>query len=870
MSDGAPNKTSIQINDGSESVPPNERDRVIKTNSIGKTVEHEDPQEESPPYGRCYSDVSGYLSPESFSRFGSVSGTNENLYWSGKSDNDVDEATDGGGTSPGVTPAGGTPADVTPAGGTPADVTSADGSSADASSADASFANGASSDASSADARRGAHPSGNDAENLPSQQGGENLKTHSLGLGLRNSNKKSLPKKEMKNVMGYNYFTLRQQLMKADDSKILKNIPLSIFVGTWNCEYFDFSKECHNEKKMFTSNYLSENCNEDMYSLRESDRYSVRSMTPFLSVKALGNCKNVGGSSTVQSSPNGDSRSANCSYEGIFDGQLRTPQEGAEESVSSPPPIGVIPCDDIEAGKVSPSSLKGVDKIRPTGGDDSSSEMDNWEKGKTFCKGAKKPSEGNNKLRASLRDGGIPNERIKFKSQLTHGIANRITWVKRLSRHNIRKEDSPSNESNPYCISPNRKKAVNKTPTMGVPKRVPGGDPAKAQTDKPRRTQIDRPRRAQIEKLRRVDLNEREKSNYHFSELRENYSNRRPSKLREKQIFSTWIKPHYDIYIICLQESISDNIIECLSRHLKEINQETYKFLPLDDCKLSGYGDGAFLQMKSTTIAAWVRASKLYPNGPVKLCASKSIAFNKINNSKGCVSILFNIFKQFILFIGCHMPAKDQEIRQKSREFILTKLSEFFSNRITSNFKEVFHHVIWMGDFNFRVQGIHLDEAVHCLQTNNLKELLKYDEGNSAYSYDLSISFQELPICFLPTYKKNGNRPVINRDDANWVQKEYKLVHNIKWYKGGRQESRIPSWTDRIFKWSCEKTRSCLIFVPNSYLSPLPEEQSILMASDHSPVSCCFQMYMMKNEREIPLTKVTLAKSIEGSPAEYS
>ncbi|KOB89553.1 hypothetical protein PFDG_05102, partial [Plasmodium falciparum Dd2] len=68
-----------------------------------------------------------------------------------------------------------------------------------------------------------------------------------------------------------------------------------------------------------------------------------------------------------------------------------------------------------------------------------------------------------------------------------------------------------------------------------------------------------------------------------------------------------------------------------------------------------------------------------------------------------------------------------------------------------------------------------------------------HDEGHSAYSYDLSISFQELPINFLPTYKKNGNRPIINRSDTEWVQKEYKLIHNIKWYKGGKQETRIPS-----------------------------------------------------------------------------
>ncbi|EAA15482.1 hypothetical protein [Plasmodium yoelii yoelii] len=30
------------------------------------------------------------------------------------------------------------------------------------------------------------------------------------------------------------------------------------------------------------------------------------------------------------------------------------------------------------------------------------------------------------------------------------------------------------------------------------------------------------------------------------------------------------------------------------------------------------------------------------------------------------------------------------------------------------------------------------------------------------------------------------------------------------------------------------------------------------MCSDHSPVSCCFQMYKMSNEEDIPSTKVII------------
>ncbi|CXI45461.1 endonuclease/exonuclease/phosphatase family protein, putative [Plasmodium berghei] len=513
---------------------------------------------------------------------------------------------------------------------------------------------------------------------------------------IRN-NEKNIKKNDRKIVIGYNYFTNRQQMINSENINIIKNVPISIYVGTWNCEYSDFTKGYEYEKKRYTTNYLSENTKDVLYSMKLDDRHTIRSITPLIYIDP-----------TIKGNKNNDNE-----------------------------------------------------------------------------------------------------------------------YYDELANFNLGNKDEKNGEKNgDYCIHTPNKQIYPK-------KNIPNTSIENSTKRKTTETSIHNCNQ----------ISGKKKNNL------QNY------KSQETEIFSHWISPYYDIYVICLQESISDSIIECLSMYLKEINQETYEYLPLADYKLSGYGDGAFLQMKSTTIAAWVRKSKLHPKGPVKLCASKTIAFNKLNNSKGCVSILLNIFSQFVLFIGCHMPAKDQELRQKSREFILTKLSEYFSNKATSNFKDVFHHVIWMGDFNFRVHGIQIEKVVHHLKTNNLKELLKYDEGNSPYSYDLSISFQEQEINFLPTYKKNGNRPIIDKNDKNWVEKEYKLIHNIKWYKGGKQEPRIPSWTDRVFKWSCDKTQNCLTFVPNTYISPIPKEKCILMCSDHSPVSCCFQMYKMTNEEDIPSTK---------------
>ncbi|CRG96167.1 endonuclease/exonuclease/phosphatase family protein, putative [Plasmodium gallinaceum] len=609
-----------------------------------------------------------------------------------------------------------------------------------------------------------------------------NFKKQTASISILSSNNKNLAKFEKKNVIGYNYFTNRRKDLDTDDSNIIKNLPLSIYVGTWNCEYFDFSKDYHYDKKRYTTNYLKKNTKENMYSTQMNDRYSVRAVTPLICF---------------------DSTKKLDSF--YFNKKERRNRSN-----------------DCKDSKYSQNITK-----------------ENKENKKISYN-------GNFDLKNSYN-----RKNLEYNSEFHHNMD--ITII------NKNGKTDNNNSNNKYGKMNFNKKGdieINKKKKSYDTLRVPGDDHVR-ELSLNENFFRNKDEIIDLKNLKNLKIENNEhklEKSYDFLQIKKNYCP--TSKSKEGFLFSHWIQPYYDIYVICLQESISDNIVEYLSMYLKEVNQETYVFLPLADYKLSGYGDGAFLQMKSTTIAAWVRKTKLYPNGPVKLCASKSISFNKLNNSKGCVSILLNIFNQFILFIGCHMPAKDQELRQKSREFILTKLSEYFSNKATSNFKDVFHHVIWMGDFNFRVHGIHLEKVIHYLKTNNLKELLKHDEGHSAYSCDLSISFQELPINFLPTYKKKGGRPIINKNDNKWVEKEYKLIHNIKWYKGGKQEPRIPSWTDRIFKWSCEKTKNCLAFIPNSYISPIPEEKSILTASDHNPVSCCFQMYKMKNEEDIPLTKV--------------
>jgi hypothetical protein len=51
---------------------------------------------------------------------------------------------------------------------------------------------------------------------------------------------------------------------------------------------------------------------------------------------------------------------------------------------------------------------------------------------------------------------------------------------------------------------------------------------------------------------------------------------------------------------------------------------------------------------------------------------------------------------------------------------------------------------------------------------------------------------------FFPTYKKVAGRGATNYRDPDWPSSVYITQYKEPFYKGGKVQERIPSWTDRI------------------------------------------------------------------------
>ncbi|EKX74283.1 endonuclease/exonuclease/phosphatase family member protein [Theileria equi strain WA] len=335
----------------------------------------------------------------------------------------------------------------------------------------------------------------------------------------------------------------------------------------------------------------------------------------------------------------------------------------------------------------------------------------------------------------------------------------------------------------------------------------------------------------------------------HVVDFRHSHSQKLPiahdtTKIKEYQHepLREWIEPGYDIYVISLQETLSSKLFNIISSFLSCGPDCAYTRIELEKYKLSGYGDGAFLHTKSTCLAVWVR-TELLGNGSVSVGKSKAIALSMLNHSKGAITLQLKIFGQILCIIGAHLPAKFGE-RQRAASSILKKIAEAYGGHSNVIFQDVFHHILWAGDFNFRVRNITADEAIFLLNHNQREVLFYNDElysGNASVFSD--FDFEEGIVSFDPTYKKRDDRDVINRSSSDWADREYHTQFGLKWYKGGNVRERVPSWTDRVLKWSLPSLKTCLEIDDGSYRAVLPQTKNMLLTSDHSPVSCGLKIW---------------------------
>ncbi|KAL6076224.1 putative Inositol/phosphatidylinositol phosphatase [Balamuthia mandrillaris] len=264
------------------------------------------------------------------------------------------------------------------------------------------------------------------------------------------------------------------------------------------------------------------------------------------------------------------------------------------------------------------------------------------------------------------------------------------------------------------------------------------------------------------------------------------------------QSLSAWIKPDaYDLYVIAAQEC------EYNLNHSAHSNCEADWFHTLQQHLGEDYVTVASQSLMAMRLTVLVRRVHYYKISCIKTGTEATGIGNVIGN-KGAVGIAFQFNESKLCFVGSHLAARDERVLTRNANYTaIIKGLHLARNAfdITNGFNAIF----WIGDLNYRLQGLKREEVLALIEAKDYKTLMKYDQLAKERGQGRCFAgFYEPPINFPPTYRYNrGNRTY------------------------SEEKMRMPSYCDRIlykkqpyFEVECHEYNCC----------------DSIMSSDHSPL----------------------------------
>jgi hypothetical protein len=336
--------------------------------------------------------------------------------------------------------------------------------------------------------------------------------------------------------------------------------------------------------------------------------------------------------------------------------------------------------------------------------------------------------------------------------------------------------------------------------------------------------------------------------------------------------------PHgYDVYVLGVQEGVSENVYHAIDAYLNRnhngaryyrmelknsdfiVKNKNYQADAVFDA-VRGRGDGAFVGTKFTGIAVF-RAKSIVPK--VQLLRAGVYKFNLTSGSKGGVAVALLMNQTTIVFVNCHLDARNDTYRREQIRNLNTNLGRVMGHP-NFDLTQQYHHVVWMGDMNYRIVLLDPPTVIHMLEEGRNLELhdkfdgLVNDRRNGGV-FDGFVEPKKWPE-FYPTYKKFPKRGYVDEKQRSWPSLVYRVLYKEPFYKGGKVKKRVPGWCDRIL------THSLLVgdskLVPEKVPCPLIEGSCLvdnyrsvnhgngMDISDHSPVFCTFIMSFPRSNAE--------------------
>ncbi|GAV03407.1 hypothetical protein RvY_13835 [Ramazzottius varieornatus] len=192
--------------------------------------------------------------------------------------------------------------------------------------------------------------------------------------------------------------------------------------------------------------------------------------------------------------------------------------------------------------------------------------------------------------------------------------------------------------------------------------------------------------------------------------------------------------------------------------------------------------------------------------------------------NKGAVGISFDVRGVSVCFVNSHLSPHDHAFEERVRNYrqVLADLS--FSS-VRTDVSTILEHdyAFWLGDFNFRIEGISQDKTLHYIEALKWPKLLKHDQlRRAAHMSGAFSTFKEGKIEFPPTYK------FVQGTDTYDMRNPAKI--------------RRPSYCDRILWRTRNASKKAQLIEYRSHM-----EYNI---SDHKPVTAVFEIALGSDKEQ--------------------
>ncbi|RZB87698.1 type II inositol polyphosphate 5-phosphatase 15-like [Glycine soja] len=252
-------------------------------------------------------------------------------------------------------------------------------------------------------------------------------------------------------------------------------------------------------------------------------------------------------------------------------------------------------------------------------------------------------------------------------------------------------------------------------------------------------------------------------------------------------------------------------------------------------------------QLAGLVIAVWVKTNIRFHVGDVEV-AAVPCGFGRAIGNKGAVGLRIRVYDRIMCFVNCHFAAHLDAVGRRNADFDHVYRTMSFSRPTnllnttaagTSSSVPTFRGtnsaegmpelseadmVVFLGDFNYRLDDISYDEARDFVSQRCFDWLRERDQLRAEMEAgNVFQGMREAVITFPPTYK-------FERHQAG-----------LAGYDSG-EKKRIPAWCDRIlYRDSCTSLVSeCSLECP--IVSSVLQYEACMDVtdSDHKPVRCIF------------------------------